>query len=101
MAYYLSMLLKTFTMKKLTLIAVMLFAIQIGKAQTPNDQALGIRFGGGDGVEAEISFQTFIGGNNRLEFDLGFEDPHRLTQRAGRVRQLLGTEEQHEHGYND
>lgn len=74
MAYNLTTTIKTFTMKKLTLIAIMLFTFQFVKAQTPADHALGIRFGGGDGVEAEISFQTFIGGNNRLEFDLGFED---------------------------
>ncbi len=40
--------------------------------QSPSSQALGIRFGGSDGASAEISFQTFMGDNNRLEFDLGF-----------------------------
>ena len=43
-------------------------------SQSSNSRALGVRFGGGDGVEAEISFQNYIGGNNRLEFDLGFFD---------------------------
>ncbi|HMX05101.1 MAG TPA: hypothetical protein PLL28_08495 [Chitinophagales bacterium] len=45
------------------------------KAQNNELHAVGIRFGGGDGVGAEISFQQYIGGPNRLEFDLGaFED---------------------------
>ena len=34
-------------------------------------------------------------------FDLRLEDPHRLTERSRRVRELLGTEEQHEYGDND
>lgn len=41
-------------------------------AQT--NSALGLRFGGGDGAEAEISYQQALGGPNRLEFDLGFFD---------------------------
>lgn len=41
------------------------------KAQT---NAIGIRFGGSDGVGAEISYQKFIAGPNRIEFDLGFLD---------------------------
>ncbi len=61
-------------MKNLTILALFCCMLTVAKGQTPADQALGIRFGGGDGVSAEISFQTFIGGNNRLEFDLGFEN---------------------------
>jgi hypothetical protein len=58
-------------MKKLTFLLI-LFAISASiSAQT---SALGIRFGGGDGVEAEISYQQFLGGNNRIEADLGLFD---------------------------
>ncbi|MFI5172156.1 MAG: hypothetical protein ACHQFW_07170 [Chitinophagales bacterium] len=60
-------------MKKLALLIVILCSLQFAFSQTAGD-ALGIRFGGSDGVSAEISYQNFIGGNNRLEFDLGFID---------------------------
>ena len=33
--------------------------------------------------------------------DLGLEDPHRLAQRTGRVRKLLGAEEQNEDSDDD
>ena len=33
--------------------------------------------------------------------DLGLEDPHRLAQRTGRIRKLLGAEEQNEDGDDD
>lgn len=61
-------------MKKLTIIIVLLISSSAVFAQTSSNHALGIRFGGGDGVEAEISYQNYIGGNNRLEFDLGLFD---------------------------
>jgi len=66
---------KTIFMKKYTLVICILVLSATLSAQSSAPRALGIRFGGGDGVEAEISFQNYIGGNNRLEFDLGlFED---------------------------
>lgn len=42
-----------------------------GKAQEINDNALGLRFGGGNGFGAEFSYQYHILNNNRLELDLG------------------------------
>jgi len=60
-------------MKKLTVFIISLCATYLVHAQSPSD-ALGVRFDGGDGIAAEISYQKFIGGNNRLEFDLGFDD---------------------------
>ncbi len=57
-------------MKKIILIIIMFSISSALFAQTGNN-ALGVRFGGGDGVEAEISYQKYIGGPNRLEFDLG------------------------------
>ena len=45
-----------------------LFAQEIAK------NALGIRVGDSDGFGTEISYQRAIGGNNRLEFDLGWTD---------------------------
>lgn len=58
-------------MKKYTFIITLLLLSATVYSQTSATRALGVRFGGGDGVEAEISFQNYIGGNNRLEFDLG------------------------------
>lgn len=40
-------------------------------AQDISDNAIGIRFGGGDGLGGEISYQKALGSNNRLEIDLG------------------------------
>ena len=53
----------------LTGIAVMTFFT--GTAQDISDNALGLRAGGGDGFGTEISYQRALGGNNRLELDLG------------------------------
>jgi len=65
-------------MKKLFLLTV--FVIGAGlynqaEAQTISDNAIGLRFGGGDGVGAEVSYQRALGmDNNRLELDLGWRD---------------------------
>lgn len=61
-------------MKKALVILLTCMATAIAHAQSPSTHALGVRFGGGDGAQAEISYQQFIGGPNRLEFDLGFFD---------------------------
>lgn len=45
------------------------------EAQTISDNAIGLRFGGGDGVGAEVSYQRALGtNNNRLELDLGWRN---------------------------
>lgn len=65
-------------MKKLFLLAA--FVIGAGlynqaAAQTISDNALGLRFGGGDGVGAEVSYQRALGmDNNRLEVDFGWRN---------------------------
>ncbi|SHG33668.1 hypothetical protein SAMN05444483_10951 [Salegentibacter echinorum] len=65
-------------MKKLFLLAA--FVIGAGlynqaEAQTISDNALGLRFGGGDGVGAEVSYQRALGmDNNRLEVDFGWRN---------------------------
>src|SRR5690349_12768059 len=58
-------------MKTYLLIALCVFSLATVSAQS---NALGIRLGSGDGSQAEISYQQYIGGPNRLEFDLGFFD---------------------------
>ena len=57
-------------MKKvlLILVAVMGFAF----AANAQDNAIGVRIGGGQGYGAEISYQKVLGGINRLEADLGY-----------------------------
>ncbi len=41
-------------------------------AQSISENALGLRLGGGDGFGAEVSYQRALGGNNRIEGDLGW-----------------------------
>lgn len=49
------------------------------QAQQIADHALGLRFGGSNGFGAEVSYQNALGGNNRLEVDLGFRDDSNVT----------------------
>ena len=73
-------------MKKLLLLAICIFGFTAhSHAQTvAADNALGLRFGGSDGVGTEISYQRGLADNNRLELDLGWSnrddvDSFRLT----------------------
>lgn len=61
-------------MKKLTLIILTALSAATVYGQSIGSNALGVRLGGGDGSQAEISYQQYIGGPNRLEFDLGLFD---------------------------
>lgn len=45
--------------------------VTLTNAQDISDNAIGLRFGGGDGAGGEISFQKALGSNNRLEINLG------------------------------
>ncbi|MBG7612216.1 hypothetical protein IU405_08150 [Polaribacter sp. BAL334] len=40
-------------------------------AQEISKNAIGLRFGGGNGAGGEVSYQRALGSNNRLEIDLG------------------------------
>ena len=56
------------------IILVLIATISLGglaKAQVA-DHAIGLRFGSGDGLGTEISYQHGLGSFNRLELDLGF-----------------------------
>ncbi len=62
-------------MKKLILLAIFVIgATAATQAQTISENALGLRFGGGNGYGAEVSYQRGLGDNNRLEFDLGWRN---------------------------
>ncbi len=59
-------------MKKLFIAFVVLAGFSFtSQAQEIADNALGLRFGGNNGFGAEVSYQRALGGNNRLELDLG------------------------------
>ena len=47
-------------------------------AQQISENAIGLRLGDGDGLGTEITYQRALGGNNRLELDLGFESGNRF-----------------------
>ncbi len=62
-------------MKKLILLAIFVIGASAAtQAQTISENALGLRFGGGNGYGAEVSYQRGLGDNNRLEFDLGWRN---------------------------
>ncbi|WP_165732569.1 hypothetical protein [Polaribacter sp. 20A6] len=59
-------------MKKTLLIIGLLVAGAFSvNAQSISENAIGLRFSGGNGVGGEISYQRALGENNRLEVDLG------------------------------
>lgn len=58
-------------MKKLLLVLVAVMGLTF--AANAQDNALGVRLGGGQGYNAEISFQKGLG-ISRLEFDLGYHN---------------------------
>lgn len=62
-------------MKKIILSAAMVIALAFSaQAQEIPKNALGLRLGDNDGFGGEISYQRGLGGNNRLELDLGWRD---------------------------
>lgn len=62
-------------MKKLILFCLLIGGFTtLSYAQEIAPNALGLRLGDSDGFGAEISYQRALGGNNRLEVDLGWRD---------------------------
>ena len=60
-------------MKKLVLTTFAIFTcLAFINAQEIADNAIGLRLGDSDGFGTEISYQRALGGNNRLEVDLGW-----------------------------
>lgn len=62
-------------MKKLTKISFLLILLSVfafGANAQVNPHAIGLRLGAGDLSGAEVSYQHGLGGNNRLEADLGW-----------------------------
>ncbi|WP_458626499.1 hypothetical protein [Winogradskyella sp. PC D3.3] len=60
-------------MKKLFLLSVLFIGFTtLSQAQEIADNAIGLRLGDSDGFGTEVSYQRALGGNNRLEVDLGW-----------------------------
>lgn len=57
--------------KVLLVVCFMLTSVLSINAQDISDNAIGLRFGGGNGVGGEISYQKSLGDSNRLEVNLG------------------------------
>lgn len=67
-------------MKKLFLLSIALIGfIFTVNAQHIADNAIGLRLGDSDGFGAEVSYQTSLGDNNRLEFGLGWRDSNKFS----------------------
>ena len=83
-------------MKKLVLTTFSIFTcLAFVNAQEIADNAIGLRLGDSNGFGTEISYQRALGGNNRLEVDLGWKsgndyDGFKLTGLYQWVWQLEG-----------
>lgn len=61
-------------MKKLFIIPIIVaLSTFTVTAQDISDNAIGLRFGGGNGLGTEVSYQRALSNSNRLEVDLGLE----------------------------
>ncbi|ARV16661.1 hypothetical protein [Polaribacter sp. SA4-12] len=59
-------------MKKVLLVLSLVFTATFTmNGQEISDNAIGLRFSGGNGVGGEVSYQKSLGDSNRLEIDLG------------------------------
>ncbi|APZ45091.1 hypothetical protein BW723_01725 [Polaribacter reichenbachii] len=82
-------------MKKIILtFGLLLVGIISVNAQSISDNAIGLRFGGGDGVGGEISYQKALGSNNRLEIDLGLANEFSNFKATGLYEWVWNLEEQ-------
>ena len=65
--------LNIYNMKKFLLFTGLLLGFMTtSHAQEIADNAIGLRLGDNDGFGTEVSYQRALGGNNRLELDLGW-----------------------------
>lgn len=63
-------------------------------AQDISDNAIGLRFGGGNGAGGEISYQKALGNNNRLEIDLGLANEFANFKATGLYQWVWNIEKQ-------
>jgi hypothetical protein len=57
---------------KISLVSLLLFFITSSYSQDFAQNAVGLRFGGGNGFGTEVTYQRALGEGNRLEVDLGW-----------------------------
>jgi opacity protein-like surface antigen len=60
-------------MKRIIIILIAVVGIGLTTNAQVASNALGLRFGGGDGIGTAISYQHGLNDKNRLEFDLGLK----------------------------
>ncbi len=60
--------------KTFFIIALLFIGVFSANAQDISKNAIGLRLGDSDGFGTEISYQRALGGNNRLELDLGIRN---------------------------
>ncbi len=81
-------------MKKIFLSLTFIIGAISLHAQSISDNAIGLRFGGGNGVGGEISYQKALGSNNRLEIDLGLANEFTNFKATGLYQWVWNLEEQ-------
>ena len=60
--------------KTFFIIALLFIGVFSANAQDISKNAIGLRLGDSDGFGTEVSYQRALGGNNRLEIDLGIRN---------------------------
>lgn len=81
-------------MKKVFLVLSLIITVVFSaNAQEISDNAIGLRFGGGNGVGGEISYQKALGSNNRLEIDLGLANEFTNFKATGLYQWVWNLEE--------
>lgn len=82
-------------MKKIIVgLSLFIGSIYTVNAQNIADNAIGLRFGGGNGVGGEISYQKALGENNRLEVNLGLANEFTNFKATGLYEWVWNIEEQ-------
>ena len=82
-------------MKKIIVgLSLIIGSIYTTSAQQVADNAIGLRFGGGNGVGGEISYQKALGENNRLEVNLGLANEFTNFKATGLYEWVWNIEEQ-------
>ena len=75
-------------------LSLIIGSIYTTSAQQIADNAIGLRFGGGNGVGGEISYQKALGKNNRLEVNLGLANEFTNIKATGLYEWVWNIEEQ-------
>jgi hypothetical protein len=75
-------------------LSLIIGSIYTTSAQQIADNAIGLRFGGGNGVGGEISYQKALGENNRLEVNLGLANEFTNFKATGLYEWVWNIEEQ-------